>query len=170
VAKHRKATEYLRFYAAPNTFSNALSAIRSAIVLKAFDIVESPEGQVLRSKNMHNVLQLRSRLADNGFETYGAPSPIVCVEMGTEAMARLLSRQLHANGLVANLIEYPAVPKGQARPAAGDGKPHRKRHRLRRRPNHRGLPARNQRIAGAGAGARSPVKRKRCLDSYGVAA
>ncbi len=114
-AKHRKVTEYLRMYASPNIFSNALSPIQSAIVLKAFDIVDSPEGQALRSQNLHNVLELRNRLADRGFETYGAPSPIVCVKMGTEAMARLVSRQLHATGLVANLIEYPGVAKGEAR-------------------------------------------------------
>ncbi len=114
-AKHRRVTEYLRMYASPNIFSNALSPIQCAIVLQAFDIVASPAGQALRSQNTHNVLQLRNQLADNGFETYGAPSPIVCVKMGSEAMARLVSRQLHATGLVANLIEYPGVPKGEAR-------------------------------------------------------
>ncbi len=114
-AQHRRVTEYLRMYASPNIFSNALSPIQSAIVLKAFDIVDSPEGQELRARNLHNVLQLRNKLADKGFETYGDPSPIVCVKMGTEAMARLVSRQLHATGLVANLIEYPGVAKGEAR-------------------------------------------------------
>ena len=113
--KHRRVTEYLRFYSSPNTFSNALSPIQAAVVLKAFDIVDSPEGKALRSKTMRNVLHLRSQLAANGFETYGAPSPIVCVKMGTEAMARLVSRQLQLTGLVANLVEFPAVAKGQAR-------------------------------------------------------
>ena len=35
--------------------------------------------------------------------------------MGTEALARLVSRQLSRMGLVANLVEFPAVPKGAAR-------------------------------------------------------
>ncbi|MEE6137312.1 aminotransferase class I/II-fold pyridoxal phosphate-dependent enzyme [Mycobacterium sp. 050128] len=113
--KHRRVTEYLRFYASPNTFSNALSPIQAAIVLKAFDIVDSAQGAELRHRCMTNVLQLRARLADVGFEVYGDPSPIVCVKMGSERIARLVSRQLHRNGLVANLVEFPAVARGQAR-------------------------------------------------------
>jgi 7-keto-8-aminopelargonate synthetase-like enzyme len=113
--KHRRVTEYLRYYASPNTFSNALSPIQAAIVGKAFDIVDSPEGAELRRRCMTNILQLRARLADAGFAVYGEPSPIVCVKMGSEATARLVSRQLHRNGLVANLVEYPAVAKSQAR-------------------------------------------------------
>ncbi|WP_217348935.1 aminotransferase class I/II-fold pyridoxal phosphate-dependent enzyme [Mycobacterium numidiamassiliense] len=113
--KHRKVTEYLRYFASPHTFSNALSPLQAAVVLKAFEIVASPEGDELRQKSMANILQLRARLVDAGFEVYGDPSPIVCVKMGTEDVARLVSRQLHASGLVANLVEYPAVAKGQAR-------------------------------------------------------
>jgi hypothetical protein len=35
--------------------------------------------------------------------------------MGNEALARLVSRRLPDLGLIANLVEYPAVAKGQAR-------------------------------------------------------
>jgi 7-keto-8-aminopelargonate synthetase-like enzyme len=35
--------------------------------------------------------------------------------MGSEALARLVSKRLPALGLLANLVEYPAVPKGAAR-------------------------------------------------------
>ena len=38
--KSRAVKEYLRFYSSPTTFSNALSPVQAAIVLKAFDIVE----------------------------------------------------------------------------------------------------------------------------------
>ena len=48
-------------------------------------------------------------------EIYGDPSAIVAVKMGTEALARLVSRQLSHMGLVANLVEFPAVPRGAAR-------------------------------------------------------
>lgn len=113
--QHRKVKEYLRFYSSPNTFSNALSPVQAAIVLKAFDIVDGGEGEMLRQRLMANILQLRTRLGRAGFDIYGDPSPIVCVKMGSESMARLVSRQLHANGLVANLVEYPAVARDQAR-------------------------------------------------------
>jgi glycine C-acetyltransferase len=35
--------------------------------------------------------------------------------MGSEALARLTSRRLPSLGMLANLVEFPAVPKGQAR-------------------------------------------------------
>ncbi|MDP7702752.1 pyridoxal phosphate-dependent aminotransferase family protein [Mycobacterium sp. TY815] len=112
---HRKVKEYLRYYSSPNTFSNALSPIQAAVVLRAFEIVDSPEGASLRQQTMTNVQLLRGRLSQAGFETYGAPSPIVCVKIGNEGLARLTSRWLQANGLVANLVEFPGVAKGKAR-------------------------------------------------------
>ena len=46
---------------------------------------------------------------------YGDPSAIVAVKMGYEGLARLVSRRLPELGLLANLVEYPAVGKGAAR-------------------------------------------------------
>jgi len=37
------------------------------------------------------------------------------VKVGFEGLARLVSRRLPPAGLIANLVEFPAVPKGQAR-------------------------------------------------------
>lgn len=113
--KDRAIKEYLRFYSAPATFSNAMSPVNAAIVLKAFEIIEAPEGAVLRQELMANVLSLRSQLKAAGLDYYGDPSAIVCVKMGTEGLARLVSRRLPDLGLLANLVEYPAVGKGAAR-------------------------------------------------------
>lgn len=107
--------EYMRYYSSPNTFSNALSPAQAAIVGKAFDIVASEEGARLRRKLMDNITMLRRLLTGCGLETYGDPSAIVCVKMGNEALARLVSRRLPSLGMLANLVEFPAVPKGQAR-------------------------------------------------------
>jgi 7-keto-8-aminopelargonate synthetase-like enzyme len=113
--KRRAVREYLRYYSAPATFSNALSPVQAATVLKAFDIIESIEGRVLRLALMANILSLRHQLRDAGLEYYGDPSAIVCVKMGTEGLARLVSKRLPDMGLIANLVEFPAVPKGAAR-------------------------------------------------------
>ncbi|HEY8614807.1 aminotransferase class I/II-fold pyridoxal phosphate-dependent enzyme [Phenylobacterium sp.] len=113
--RSREVKEYLRFYSPPCTFSNALSPMQAATVLKAFEIIESVEGAELRNKLMTNVLSLRRQLVEAGFEVYGDPSAIVCVKMGSEGLARLVSRRLPETGLIANLVEFPAVPKGQAR-------------------------------------------------------
>ncbi|MGH6715716.1 MAG: aminotransferase class I/II-fold pyridoxal phosphate-dependent enzyme [Bradyrhizobium sp.] len=113
--KSRAVQEYLRFYSAPATFSNALSPVQAATILKAFDIVDSLEGRVLRLELLANVTSLRRELKEAGLDFYGDPSAIVCVKMGSEGLARLVSRQLAELGLVANLVEFPAVPKNAAR-------------------------------------------------------
>jgi 7-keto-8-aminopelargonate synthetase-like enzyme len=113
--RSRAVKEYLRYYSSPNTFSNALSPAQAAIVAKCFDIVASDEGKQLRKKLMSNVNLLRELLTSSGLEVYGDPSAIVCVKMGQESLARLTSRHLPSNGMLANLVEFPAVPKGRAR-------------------------------------------------------
>ena len=113
--KSRAVKEYLRFYSAPATFSNALSPVQAATILKAFEIVDSLEGRVLRLELLANVMSLRRELNEAGLDYYGEPSAIVCVKMGSEGLARLVSRRLPELGLVANLVEFPAVPKGAAR-------------------------------------------------------
>ncbi len=111
----RAVKEYLRFYSPSCTFSNALSPVQVAIVSKAFDIIQSTEGATLRAQLMSNVLSLRQQICDRGMEVYGDPSAIVAVKTGDEALARMTSRALPELGLISNLVEFPAVAKGQAR-------------------------------------------------------
>jgi 7-keto-8-aminopelargonate synthetase-like enzyme len=113
--KSRAVKEYLRFYSAPATFSNALSPVQAATIMKTFEIVDSNEGREQREALMANILSLRQQLREAGLEYYGDPSAIVCVKMGTEGLARLVSKRLPELGLIANLVEFPAVPKGAAR-------------------------------------------------------
>ncbi len=113
--KDRATAEYLKYYSASHTFSNALSPVQAATVLAAIDIIRSEEGRLLRRKLMGNVLYLRSEMARAGLEVLGDPSPIVPVRIGLESVGRIASRQLAARGGIANLVEYPAVPQGGAR-------------------------------------------------------
>src|SRR5262249_58029596 len=55
--------EYLRYFGSSGTFSNALSPVQSAIVLKAFEIVKSEEGRALRLALMKNVIHLPDALS-----------------------------------------------------------------------------------------------------------
>lgn len=116
IAVRDKATaEYLKYYSATHTFSNALSPVQAATVLTALDIVRSEEGRALRRKLMDNILYLRAEMTRAGLETLGDPSPIVPVRLGLEGVGRFASRHLMALGGIANLVEYPAVPQGGAR-------------------------------------------------------
>jgi glycine C-acetyltransferase len=113
--KDRATAEYLKYYSATHTFSNALSPVQAATVLRALDIVRSEEGRVLRRKLMDNILYLRAEMIRAGLEVLGDPSPIVPVSLGLEGVGRFASRHLMAMGGIANLVEYPAVPQGGAR-------------------------------------------------------
>jgi glycine C-acetyltransferase len=107
--------QYLKYYGSSATFSNAMSPVQAATVTKAFEIVQSEKGQHLRSVLMERINQLRTALSAEGLQTMGNPSPIVPVRVGDEALARLVSRNLPALAVIANLVEYPAVAKGDAR-------------------------------------------------------
>lgn len=111
----RALKEYLRFYSPSCTFSNAMSPVQIATVTKAMDIIQSEEGKQLRDKMMSNVLHLREQIRERGMDVYGDPSAIVAVKTGDEALARLTARLLPQVGLISNLVEFPAVQKGQAR-------------------------------------------------------
>ncbi len=112
---NRAVKEYLRFYSPSCTFSNALSPAQISTITKSLEIVRSEEGDDLRTKLMENILLLREQILLRDMEVYGNPSAIVAVKTGDEALARLTSRELPSLGLLANLVEFPAVAKGQAR-------------------------------------------------------
>jgi glycine C-acetyltransferase len=107
--------QYLKFYGSSATFSNALSPVQAATVTKAFQIVQSEKGGQLRSLLLQGIDQLRAALTAANLKFMGNPSPIVPVFVGDEALARLVSRRLPALEVIANLVEYPAVAKGDAR-------------------------------------------------------
>ncbi|MCC7123476.1 MAG: aminotransferase class I/II-fold pyridoxal phosphate-dependent enzyme [Acidobacteria bacterium] len=107
--------QYLKYYGSSATFSNAMSPVQAATVTKAFEIIQSDRGRELRTRLLDRILALRDALAAEGLEAMGNPSPIVPVRVGEEALARLVSRTLPQFGVIANLVEYPAVAKGDAR-------------------------------------------------------
>ncbi len=107
--------QYLKFYGCSATFSNALSPVQAATVTKAFEIVQSDKGRELRRLLLKRVGQMRDALAAAGLAVIGDPSAIVPVVVGDEALARMVSRRLPELEVIANLVEYPAVAKGNAR-------------------------------------------------------
>ena len=107
--------QYLKFYGCSATFSNALSPVQAATVTKAFEIVQSDRGRDLRRLLLKRVGQMRDALTAAGLAVIGDPSAIVPVLVGDEALARMASRRLPEMEVIANLVEYPAVAKGNAR-------------------------------------------------------
>jgi glycine C-acetyltransferase len=105
----------LRSVAGPFTFTNALSPVQAAIILKALDIVTSPEGAERRERLMANILHMRAGLAAAGFTPMGQPSAIVPVILGDSALSRLMTRHALEAGGIVNLVEFPAVSRNTCR-------------------------------------------------------
>jgi 7-keto-8-aminopelargonate synthetase-like enzyme len=107
--------QYLKYYGCSATFSNALSPVQAATVTKAFEIVQSDRGRELRRLLLKRIGQMRDALSAVGLTVIGDPSAIVPVLVGDEALARMACRRLPELEVIANLVEYPAVAKGNAR-------------------------------------------------------
>lgn len=115
VATSEMVRDYLSMYSPTHIFSNGIAPMQVSVVLTCFSIAFSEEGEVLRGRLRENVRLLREAVRAEGLEVAGAPSPIVPVFVGDESLARVTSRQLECHGLRANLVEFPAVPRGKAR-------------------------------------------------------
>lgn len=113
--RSRALKEYLRYYAATATFSNALSPLQIAVIHQSLKIVRSVEGEWRREQLMQAVQALRQALTQEGLTVLGQASPIVPVVLGEERWARLAVREMGQRGLLANLVEFPAVPRHSAR-------------------------------------------------------
>lgn len=113
--------QFLKIHSPSQTFSNALSPAQAATVLEALRIITSPAGESLRAKLMENIIFLRGSLERSGLHVMGTPSPIIPVlisepnNIHSEAKARLAARLIPKYGVLANLVEFPAVPQGLAR-------------------------------------------------------
>lgn len=115
VAASAEAVQYLQYYAAPVLFSNAMFPMQAAVSAQYLDIVFSGEGVRLRQALDARIALARDYFQGEGCAVAGQPSPIVPVFVGQEASARLTARYLLESRLLANLVEFPAVPRGKAR-------------------------------------------------------
>jgi glycine C-acetyltransferase len=111
----RSARQFLGIYGGSHIYSNGISPVQSAVALEALRIVRDEEGEALRARSFDNILRLRTGFASRGIECLGNPSNVVPVMCGDETVAKLTSRLLEEQGLIANLVEYPAVPRERAR-------------------------------------------------------
>lgn len=107
--------KFLGIYGGPHIYSNALSPVQAGVVLEALKIVRGPEGDALRGRAMDNILRLRGGFESKGIECLGNPSNVVPVMAGDETLAKWTGRLLEENGLLANLVEFPAVARGKSR-------------------------------------------------------
>jgi 7-keto-8-aminopelargonate synthetase-like enzyme len=123
--KTEAVRQYMKFYGSPQTFSNALSPIQTAVIREALRIVRSPEGDTLRAAMLANAVTLRTGLEQRGVRCIGVPSAIVPAHVGDESVGRIAWSKSTSLGIHANIVEFPAVAVGAAR------------YRLQMMPGHR---------------------------------
>lgn len=111
----RSVRQYLGIFGGSHMYSNGISPVQSAAALAALRIAKSEEGDQLRKRAMDNVLRLRAGLEVRGIRCLGEPSNVVPVMAGDDALAKWTGNLLELNGIMANLVEFPAVPRGEAR-------------------------------------------------------
>lgn len=105
----------LRYGSGPLTFSNSLSPVQAAVVLEAFDLIESPGGALRRLDLIEKAEHLREALSAADFEVLGEPSAIVPVVLGDSAISREMTAHVLRSGALVNLVEYPAVARNGCR-------------------------------------------------------
>jgi 7-keto-8-aminopelargonate synthetase-like enzyme len=96
------------------TFTNGISPMQCAVALKCAEIIFSERGDALRRQLMDNIHYALKTFQEYGFHVNGVPSPIIPVLIGNEILARIMARENIHKGLLANLSEFPAVPRRKA--------------------------------------------------------
>jgi glycine C-acetyltransferase len=113
VAGSRALIEFLYHRARPFLFSTSHPPAVAASCLAAIDVLES-EPQLIE-RLWDNTHFFKSGLRSLGFDTGASESPITPVIVGDAALAMKLSDVLFENGVFAQGIGFPTVPRGKAR-------------------------------------------------------
>ncbi len=113
VAGSRKLVEFLKQKARPFLFSSATTPADVAAVIAAVDILENDDSLV--KKLWDNAKYFKEKMKDLGFDTGKSQTPITPVMLGEAKLAQEFSRRLFEEGIFAQAIGYPTVPKGKAR-------------------------------------------------------
>jgi glycine C-acetyltransferase len=113
VAGSRALIEFLYHRARPFLFSTSHPPAVTAACIAAIDVLlEEPE---LIEQLWQNTAFFKSGLEQLGFNTGASESPITPVIAGDGALAMKLSDRLFEEGVFAQGIAFPTVPRGKAR-------------------------------------------------------
>ncbi len=113
VAGPRALIELLWHKGRPFLFSTSHPPGVAAACLKAIEIMEQEPERIERL--WENTRYFKKQLTDLGFDTGKSETPITPVIVGDEVKAMKLSDRLLEEGVFAQGIAYPTVPRGKAR-------------------------------------------------------
>jgi glycine C-acetyltransferase len=113
VAGSYELCEYLRQRGRPFLFSSAVTPADVAACIAAVDILLQSEDRVQRL--WENACYFQNGLKGLGFDIGKTQTPITPVMLGEAALAQEFSKRLFEEGIFAQAIGYPTVPRGAAR-------------------------------------------------------
>ncbi|MER3499880.1 MAG: 8-amino-7-oxononanoate synthase [Candidatus Fervidibacterota bacterium] len=113
VAGRAELCEYLRQRGRPFLFSSAVTPADVAACIAAVDILLQSEERVRRL--WENACYFQNGLKALGFDIGKTQTPITPVMLGEAPLAQEFSRRLFEEGIFAQAIGYPTVPRGAAR-------------------------------------------------------
>jgi len=113
VAGSKEMIEYLKQKARPFLFSSAVTPPDVAASIAAVDILT--ESDELVKKLWDNARYFKENMKKLGFDTGKSQTPITPVMLGEATVAQEFSKRLFDEGIFAQAIGYPTVPKGKAR-------------------------------------------------------
>ncbi len=113
VAGSAELCEYLRQRGRPFLFSSAVTPPDVAACIAAVDILMQSEDRV--KKLWENARYFQNGLKSLGFDIGKTQTPITPVILGEALLAQEFSRRLFEEGIYAQAIGYPTVPRGAAR-------------------------------------------------------
>jgi len=113
VSGRKEIVQMCRQKARPYLFSNTISPVIVAGVLRVFDILSSSTER--RDKLEKNATWWRQGLTEAGFILKEGNSPIVPVMLFNAKLSQDFSRDLYNEGIYAIGFFFPVVPNGQAR-------------------------------------------------------
>ncbi len=105
--------EYLKQKARPFLFSSAVTPPDVAATIKSIEILERDDSLV--RKLWDNGNYFKGKMSEAGFDVGDSKTPITPVMIGEARLASELSAKLFKEGVFAQSIGFPTVPRGKAR-------------------------------------------------------
>ena len=113
VAAKEELIDYLRQKGRPFLFSSAVTPPDVAAAIAAVDILTDSDELVV--KLWDNANYFKTEMKSLGFDIGISQTPITPVMLGEAPLAQEFSKRLFKEGISAQAIGYPTVPKGKAR-------------------------------------------------------
>lgn len=113
VAGKKEIVEFLRQRGRPFLFSSAATPADVAACIAAVDILMRSEERV--KKLWENTRYFKAKMVELGFDIGQSQTPITPAMLGEARTAWDFSKMLFEEGVFAQAITYPTVPKGKAR-------------------------------------------------------